>query len=623
MNLCKFILIIATAGLVATGASAQALARIDNEHTEVRVQSLSKSTVRYERTITLLSEKAAEFALFSVSLSTGEKLTSFSGRIVNAQGKEVRKLRKSDLVYTELSEALAEDGATYLYRYIPISYPLTLSYSYTLEASSGVPWIPLFLPQESTQVEVKKASYRLTVPAEMEGCSYHVRNMDDNVVRVLSNADGSTTYEVEVSDLPSIESEPLAIGLRERVANVEFVPRKFSFDGHGGSLASWDDFAVWQSSLLEGRDVLPDALCREIHAIADTLQTQKLKLAALYDYLGRHTRYVSIQLGIGGFQPMSVADVYSKGYGDCKALTNFMRAMLKEIGIDSYYTIISTNHRRMNNYASIGFFDHVVLKVVADGDDVWVECTAPDIPLGYVHGKIAGHDALVIDGSKAYIVTLPAYSSVQNRLQRKCRVDLTSDGEAKLSSAIRTNGFLFEPFMKADKMAVNEFRKEVADFFSSQTMQLDSFGVDIVRKPFSCPSFSTRLIHTVARYSRRTGNRLFVPITPFDNILGVPQKVESRTSSFEVKNGFSQIDTIDIVFPSGYRVESCPDEQNVESAFGSFMFRISQNDGGVKLIVEQRLEGGVFDADKYADFRSFVASINRLTAMRIVLVPKN
>lgn len=50
----------------------------------------------------------------------------------------------------------------------------------------------------------------------------------------------------------------------------------------------------------------------------------------------QNTRYISIQLGIGGWQPFDAEYVAQKKYGDCKALTNYMFSLLKEAALDQF-----------------------------------------------------------------------------------------------------------------------------------------------------------------------------------------------------------------------------------------------------------------------------------------------
>jgi len=78
-----------------------------------------------------------------------------------------------------------------------------------------------------------------------------------------------------------------------------------------------------------------------------------------------HTRYISIQLGIGGWQPFDAAFVQEHGYGDCKALSNYMVALLKTAGITAYSVLIRPGDYRytFNESFPSNQFTHVIVCV--------------------------------------------------------------------------------------------------------------------------------------------------------------------------------------------------------------------------------------------------------------------
>ena len=151
---------------------------------------------------------------------------------------------------------------------------------------------------------------------------------------------------------------------------------------------NWQTYGAWQYQLLNGRDQIPPTLKEELQRRTANCNTTYEKIAAVYQYLASTTRYVSIQLGIGGLQPIAAADVHRTGFGDCKGLSNYMRAMLTELGIPSTYTVISTTSRRLlADFASANQNNHVILQVPLPNDTLWIECTNPTLPLGYVQDR--------------------------------------------------------------------------------------------------------------------------------------------------------------------------------------------------------------------------------------------
>jgi hypothetical protein len=155
---------------------------------------------------------------------------------------------------------------------------------------------------------------------------------------------------------------------------------------------------------------------------------------ALYAYLQSTTHYISIQLGIGGWQPLEAADVSRTGFGDCKALSNYMRAMLKVIDIPSYYTVISTKKERfLSDYPNFTQANHVILMVPLANDTVWLECTSQTLPFGYIHRDIMGHDALAVGENDAFFCTLPRYQPLDNQEINTVDLYVSPDGHAEFN----------------------------------------------------------------------------------------------------------------------------------------------------------------------------------------------
>ena len=154
-----------------------------------------------------------------------------------------------------------------------------------------------FCPQTDYDISVKKASYRLKEPKSMN-VRYALQHIDKEVT--VSDLSSTTQLlTLEVSDMPIIKQETYSRPFRERMPMAWFAPTDFVYYGTRGSLGSWADYGRWEYSLIQGQDVLPDAVRRELHQLTDTMKTDREKVEALYKHLEKTTRYVAILLGIG------------------------------------------------------------------------------------------------------------------------------------------------------------------------------------------------------------------------------------------------------------------------------------------------------------------------------------
>ncbi|RZL40436.1 MAG: hypothetical protein EOO93_31130, partial [Pedobacter sp.] len=163
-------------------------------------------------------------------------------------------------------------------------------------------------------------------------------------------------------------------------------------------------------------------------------KTDKEKMQILYQHLQQNTRYVSVQLGIGGFKPILAEKVAQVNYGDCKALSNYMKALLKEAGINSNLVVIGNGRPELNkSYSSIGQANHMILVVPNSKDTTFLECTSQNYPMGYIGYDNADRNVLMVIENGGQLIRTPKYRSLDNYQVRKTRIQLAEDGIATIN----------------------------------------------------------------------------------------------------------------------------------------------------------------------------------------------
>ena len=610
----KRLLILVTSLLALSAADAQ---KAIVEESVVDVECLSPTHViqHFREVTTVLNEQGADLATFVCSCSKNDKLTDFKGVVSDGTGRVIRKLKESELQKTEYSHYLAIDDYKMYLEYTPPVYPLTISYEWTIESRDNLVEFPRFCPQADYDISVKKASYQLKVPKSM-----NVRYASQHIDKQPTITDLSATtqlFTLEVGDMPIMKQEAYGRPLRERMPIAWFAPTDFIYYGTRGSLRSWKDYGLWEYSLIQGQDVLPEAVRRELHQLTDTMKTDREKVEALYKRLEKTTRYVAVLLGIGGQKPASASTVCKSGYGDCKGLSNYMRAMLKEVGIASNYTTISTNNRRfLRDFANVGQMNHVILQVPLANDTLWLECTNPQLPLGYVHDDIAGHDAIEISEQGGRLVRLPVYADSTNLMRTTIAIAINADGAAEMSVSQQTFNEQYEDHIPLLTMDDKELQRvflhmvhvpqaEVSELKASQTPSAAQMTLDAkVRSN---------------KYATQTGQRLFVPVCPVHQGYTVPKSKDERQEDIWINHGYLDEDDITLTIPEGYVVEARPKNVSIEHPFATFSFTL-QVDGNT-IHAKNRLlkRSGTFDKSLFPQLFEFFRTISNTYNQKIVL----
>lgn len=175
---------------------------------------------------------------------------------------------------------------------------------------------------------------------------------------------------------------------------------------------SWEQLGRWYANLEKDRR-MPTP---EVHSKADELtkglSTDLEKTEALYDYVSKNFRYVSLSLGLGRYQPHAAADVLKDQYGDCKDKHTLLASLLQAEGLHADSVLINSTRKLDPDVPSPSQFDHVITMLPLGGQEVWMDTTAEVAPFRLLAYTLRKKQALVIppasSGAAPHLENTPA-----------------------------------------------------------------------------------------------------------------------------------------------------------------------------------------------------------------------
>lgn len=575
-----------------------------------------KGTEKVIKEITIFNEKGLVNSHFTVYGDKFRKLKKFSAIMYDKDGNELKKFKMSDVRSSGWSSHLASDNILYYFECQAPVFPFSISYEYEIEWSNGILNFPVFAPQFSSYLSVQKATYRLKVPGGSE-ILFDGSSIISAPEKKTDN--GIDIFEWKLTDLMAITEEPFSSAIEELVPILYAMPKTFTFDGHSGSFATINDIGEFQNRLNDTRNKLPEDLKQKVIDLTKNANSDKEKVKILYDYLGQTTRYESIQLGIGGFQPATSEEVCKMAFGDCKGLSFYLKSMLEVIGIESNYTIIRSDpniEKLQENFTSYLRTNHVILRVPLPNDTLWLECTNTKIPFGYVHNSISGHHAIVVVSGGAEFVKLPDYHDKENLSINDVVVNFNPDGETQIKVKNSNHLKKYEEVFGLLSMKSNEQIDYIRQNINLPKASVSQLTIEENSSEKPSITFEYEIAST---YGTKTGNRYFIPINIFRPNKSSLSKT-NRKHDVVIRNGWQQVDNIKIILPDGFEIEYMPESVAVDSPFGTIESKLKTEDENT-ILVNQRIfiKSGNWDVKTYDDFYNFINKIASTYKEDIVL----
>jgi tetratricopeptide (TPR) repeat protein len=171
---------------------------------------------------------------------------------------------------------------------------------------------------------------------------------------------------------------------------------------------TWGEVGDWYQALERERTTPDEKIRAKAAELIRGRITEKEKIQALYEYVAKNFRYVSLSLGQGRYQPHAATEVMANEYGDCKDKHTLLSSMLIASGLRGFPALMNSRRKIDAEVPSPGQFDHVITAVPLANETLWMDTTAEVAPFRLLSPQLRDKKALVVPiGTPAQLQTTP------------------------------------------------------------------------------------------------------------------------------------------------------------------------------------------------------------------------
>jgi len=534
--------------------------------------------------------------------------------IYDADGTITRKIKKSDLIDVGDFSNFSSDAHFNVYELNDLKYPCTIEYEY--ESTVDFLFIlPDWQPVIDYGTAVENAS--LTVYSKDSALlRYYEKNTPNKTT--VSKSDNLTVWEWRLNNFVSVKKEPKSLKAEDIFPCVLLAPKKINYQNYKHDFESWEDLGDWIKLLNKDKDILTSELKQKIHALTDTIKDDYQKIKILYEFMQNNTRYVSVQYGIGGFRPFEAKYVYERGYGDCKALSNYMYSILKEADIKAYYTLVKAgkNNNITKEFPASQFNHAIVCVPLKNNDTLWLENTSQKMPFAFNGDFTDDRDVLIISETPSVVHT-NIYTANNNRTINQIEASVSDNGNVHLYLTHTTEGLSFEaiaPVYNAQSSVDRE--KLLQSHFRFTNAEINN--ISITEHKSRIPNYVIRGEINLNNFTKQSSNRLFIPISfiPKDDYILIDST--RKTPVYEAMN-YMVTDSVQLSIPDGFKLDSKEMRQEFSTKAGEYQLNVSQNNNTIKLYRYIKVNKATYKHDELAIISDFYKKIRVADAYVIIL----
>ncbi len=582
----------------------------------VEIENIKKVSTKTESIILVKNKDGLKHVDLQFQNNNSDKLNSIIVKIYNSLGEQIKTFNKKDFKDHSAYDGISvfNDRRILYLEYEPLTYPIVFHIN-SEEISENSAFINDWIKYSNFSQSILHSEFTISNKSTSKLITYET-NLDPSEI-ISNKSENEKTYVIK--NAIALKNEPYA-KYDSYIPRVEFSLSKAFLEGVELDFENWQKFGkTYYDHFLKENSVISQDLKNKLDKIILNTDTKEEKVKKIYKFIQENTRYISIQVGIGGWNPMKIQDIEKYGYGDCKGLSNFARSILKAYDIESYYTVIYGGDKKDINPNSISMQgNHAILSIPFENSYKFLECTSQTNPYAFLGDFTSNRKALVIKPEGGEIINTTNYDVDLNTQDTKGVFKINQIG--KISGNVEKKS----KFIQYDKVSQLQRMKsdEVIKAYKENLGYLMNVKIDNIKFQNNKDQyeFIEQYELNAEDYMSKQDNLIFIQPNILNRFSNIPAKVRIRKIDFEIDYGYIDTDEFILELPIGYKIAVLPQPIKINEEFGSYEVDLQFKENKIYYKRKIKMLDGVFKKEKYENFRKFKEQIAKLDNIKVELI---
>ena len=586
----------------------RASAILRDEKIELDMKNESNVTQQIFRAITILNKSGEDYADLMMFYDKSKVIKDIKGQILDEFGMPIGKFSQKDFKdYSASGEVNMYDDVRIKHFKPSVStYPYTIVYSYQIKHNQTL-FIPYWRPNANHDLAVEKSTYQFTCKKDLK-IRTSFTNYDMAPEEVITDKVKTLTWSV--SNLKARKLEALSPITHPEEIIIKIVPENFFYFKKQGHVTDWNNFGKWVfDNLLEDKQDLPLETINKVKSLTANAQTTAEKASILYKYVQEKTRYISIQVGRGGLEPFPASYVDKLGYGDCKALVNYMQALLAAADIPSLYCVVEAGDQKISldeSFANAVDGNHIILCIPNEKDSIWLECTSNRSPFNYLGDFTDDRLVLACTPEGGKVLRTPSYKYTNNIASRKGSFTIDNNGSIKGNLETNYSGSQFENHFGNKFNNSTDQIKQLKKYYPINNTSFSNISYHVLER--DSVQLTEKFDLEISNHLAKTNNSfLFTP-----NLFNIQKNIaesKNRSTPLYINRGYTDIDSITFTFEDKIAGNIIPFTEKIECPMGFYELKISMAGQKVKYLRKIQIKEGSYTTEQYQEYYNFIEKV--------------